>query len=172
MPEKYLPDLAEARVKDIFLDAMLNGWAHPNTHKGTIEGLPGSTCIKFEKDGFAVIDCYYSNPGSDLSSGHTLIAYEGIPVWAMHYDGFYKKQAMPFLMAALLDAYVARQFIGGRGAACRSFDGGRLVYVNEVDEASCFASFSGKEYVYGYSGPDRICLGTHRYFGHALIELK
>src|SRR3989344_4922518 len=87
-----------------FFDAMKQGWATP-VKKIPIPQLPGSKSISFRSGELSLLDYYFVTPGFNSSYGTTVIWVAEIPVWIMHYGGFYDKQAISLLKAALRNAY-------------------------------------------------------------------
>ena len=154
------------RAKELFFEAMVSGYANPKTKKTTLEGLPGSKVILFEKDEFKVTDVYFTHLGSDLSSGMTIIHHQDKPIWIMHYGGWYKEEAIPFLKEVLRIAYQKVYFSGGRGI--NPFQNNSFLYLNKVERNS-FSDFKGREEIYHGNGS---FLGFHEYFGGSLIPLE
>lgn len=152
------------KAKELFFEAMVSGYANPKTKKTTLEGLPGSKVILFEKDEFKVTDMYFTYLGSDLSSGMTIIHYQNKPIWTMHYEGWYKEEVIPFLKEVLHVAYQKGYFSGGRGI--NPFQSNSFLYINKF-ERNEFEDFKGREEI--YSGDGRF-LGYHEYFGESLLS--
>lgn len=150
-------------VEDAFFEAMANGYAQ-GVQKVEISDLPGSKAITFKSGDYTVMDFYFVNLLSDKSVGQTVIWYQSVPVWTMHYGGCYAKIAIPFLKQCLHRAYVdERRFYGGRGPFFVRDE--RFTYVNQVRRDS-FDNFEGEERVYDLSEQ---YLGYHWYRGMSLI---
>ncbi len=73
-------------------------------------------------------DSYWTTPGSDRSGGVTLIYYNEIPIWEMHYTGYYEPEAIPTLKKAMLANFESGEFVGGRGPL--EFIDGDYLYEN------------------------------------------
>lgn len=154
-------------VEQLFFEAMKSGWATP-APKVTIPDLPGSKSIPFRRDDFTLIDYYFVAPGSDSSYGSTIIWVANRPVWVMHYGGWYKKEAIPFLKAALRETYSQNLFIGGRGPKEYQEKDTPFLYRNHtMDFTSYFTDFHGSEDVVN-TKTNKI-VGVHRFFGGLMI---
>lgn len=155
-------------LEDFFLMAMRHGWAS-GTAKISIPELPGAKCIPYqdERKQLYLLDWYFAPRGSvnNGSAGTTMIWYQNIPVWVMHYGGIYREEAVPFLKKALSEAYMNGIFKGGRGLNYHG-GGGSLVYVNEPTEGSSFKHFSGNEFIVELESCARV--GWHKYWGMLL----
>lgn len=153
-------------VKRFFFEAMKSGWAMP-VPKSPIPSLPGSKSIPFRIGEYQLLDYYFIAPGSDSSYGTTVIWVAERPVWVMHYGGWYKKEAIPLLKAALRETYLQNQFVGGRGPREYREENSPLLYRNHIEADNSFTAFHGFENVvdteYGS------ILGEHRYFGGLMI---
>lgn len=151
-------------IKTAFFDAMVHGYADPNTKKAPVPGLPGSKSIMYQSGEFVVMDCYFVREGSNVSSGFTLITKDGIPVWVMHYGGWYEKEAIPFLKSALMAAYQEGEFFGGRGPVEFMDKKEVFIYKNAGSFGdSSFSDFRGSEKIFElHTGRT---FGTHEYFG-------
>jgi len=97
------PDLRG--IEHAFFEAMASGYAQ-NVKKDTIDCLPHSKVIAFELGDYMVVDFYFTTPRSDKGVGQTVIWHQNVPVWTMHYGGWYAKIAIPFLRECLHRAYV------------------------------------------------------------------
>lgn len=155
-------------IETVFFDAMLEGWANPNAKKIQIPGLPGSKGIVYRSGLFVAVDCYFAPKGSKKSSGFTLITYDNAPVWIMHYGGWYLKEAIPFLKSALMEAYSARKFFGGRGPVIFEDENKLYRYENFI-ELNHFPDSRGWEKVTRLS--DGKIVGSHNYNGMLLLEI-
>jgi len=156
--------ISSEELQAFFFRAMINGWAN-NPPKVTLPGLPGFKAIIFEEGPLKLVDAYSKTPGSIRSGGMTIIYHDTVPVWMMQYSGGYEKDAIPFLKEALLAAYQAGQFNGGRGPNHFSTER-RFTYYNTT-ESSPFEKFRGREHVLdmNYADPVR---GYHVYQGGLL----
>lgn len=160
----------------VFFIAMRVGYAGGigQIKKTKIPDIPGSKCILWESmDGrWKVSDTYVVTPDSSASSGMTVIACEGKPVWTMHYDGYYDEVVTPFLKQCLAEAYKNDVFRGGRGF--EYMQEGNYAYFNSVQRGSTFAEFAGEEFIINTETSDFLrkpaILGRHRYSGRMLIE--
>ena len=154
--------LNQDEIQEVFFRAMLAGWAN-NVDVIQFADLPGSCGHQYIDGKFKVLDQFIVNPRSNKSSGTTIIWYDQIPVWVMHYGGWYQKRAIPFLKKCLCSAYESKTFRGGRGLGC--VEGKKLTYFNLIEEASTFRCFKGKEGIFA----DAKCIGNHWYRGMTLI---
>ena len=106
------------------------------------------------------------NQNSDISAGTKTIWVKDQPVWIMHYGGWYKKEAIPFLKSCLQRAYVEeRRFYGGRGPYF--VHDKKFAYVNKI-ERNDFADFAGEERIFYYVSEQP--LGYHWYRGMSLLK--
>ncbi len=133
----------------------------PNIAKGK------TYCYRDESDKWVVYDSYvFGDDGA--SAGWTIITYRDRPVWQMQYDGWYAKEASPFLKKALRVTYAERRFVGGRGPELYTGedDFPNLAYLNVA--LGHFQSFSGSEGVRMKIGSTLKSLGEHHYRGGML----
>ena len=153
-----------------FFEAMKQGWASGASAKKDFP-FPGAkgyeSNFRYGHARLRFLDYYFVNELSRTSFG-TKVAFQfGEPVWMMQYGGWYKKEAIPFVKTALMSAYGASQFRGGRGPASfydnNSYPG--LLYVNECESES-FENFKGREFVTDGFGK---LLGEHSFFGGLMI---
>jgi len=160
-------DVDIKRVEEFFFKAMLRGWAG-NGKYIEIFGRAGYKRFVFSDGDFHLVDEYCVNAESKKSFGTTTIWFRNIPVWVMTYGGWYEKWAIDFVKKALLEAYQAGIFMGGRGPT-KFYPGGELIYVNHIGLNS-FGDFSGLERVSGgrkqHPGEEG---GYHQYWGVSLI---
>ena len=89
-----------------------------------------------------------------------------LPVWNMSYEGSYPKEVIPFLMEALSQAYQEKKFLGGRGPV--HYHNLMYAYSNIIDRGD-FACFSGVEAIQPLLADSGRTIGSHRYWGQALI---
>lgn len=159
------------RLQEFFFEAMRAGWATP-APKQPVPSLSGTKSISFEKGELKLLDYYFVAPESNHSYGTTVIWESGIPRWIMHYGGFYRKQDIPLLKAALLASYSKNEFRGGRGPQYFTLEGfGHPMYSNDVKDTEMgFKKFRGHEWITipdpGYAEVD--VLGEHEFFGGLL----
>jgi hypothetical protein len=146
-------------VQEFFFKAMVQGWA-VGGQKIKIADMPGYKAIPFRDGDFYLLDCYCVTPNSPKSAGATTIWFRDMPVWVMNYGGLYDKEAIPFLKRALLKAYEARHFFGGRGPFV--FAEGSLIYFNQP-RVNMFDKFEGREEVFDFKAG--FSLGWHEYWG-------
>lgn len=153
-------------TKAFFFKAMLQGWAGEGIITKPCD-WPGYKVLRFEEDKFILIDsyCVAGKSHSPKSTGTTTIWYDGTPVWWMSYGGFYEKSAIPLLKEALLSAYGAGVFMGGRGFS--AFRHGSMMYINHA-ETNDFSSFRGREEIIEIASCSY--LGEHEYWGMSLIH--
>lgn len=145
-------------VSRFFFKAMLNGWA-AGVEKIKISEMPGYKAIPFEDGDFRLLDAYCVNPNNTKSAGVTTVWFQDIVVWTMYYGGEYEDVAIPVVKEAMIVAYSAHKFFGGRGEY--GFTRNGLMYFNE-SSPNFFRQFSGREWVVGVNGER---LGYHNYFG-------
>ena len=152
------------RIEDAFLSAMAEGWTS-NAAEAAGADFPELKKIPFLHGEFRVVDGYLAPPNAaGYSAGWTVIYYLGKPVWQMHYQGRYAKNAIPYLKQCLHQAYVInRRFYGGRGPAF--VRGERFTYINAI-ESPDFEKFSGLETIYDENAQ---WLGYHEYRGLLLF---
>lgn len=160
----------------VFFIAMRVGYAGGlgRSQKTTISSIPGSKSIVWESmDGYwKVADTYVVTPDSHASTGMTVIAFEGKPVWTMHYGGYYHEAVIPFLKRCLAEAYENDVFFGGRGGAYRK--DGDYTYFNNLRDGSTFVEFSGEEFIVNADTSEVLgkpaILGKHWYRGGMLFD--
>jgi hypothetical protein len=162
------------RIEEAFFEAMRHGYASgviSPAVRETRTDIAGMKRVVFDsynpRGDLRVIDQWTETPGSRWSSGFTLITYQNIPVWIMHYGGWYNPEVTQFLKECLLDNYTKGLFDGGRGP--NGYRKGRMVYGNESDNTTdySFREFSGNEMIKDTRGD--ITDGHHWYHGHLLI---
>jgi hypothetical protein len=153
------------QILSVFFAAMRNGYAKSGVKKDTIAELPGSKTIPFELGDFKLLDCYLVTPDSPHSFGQTIIWRNDVPIWIMSYQGWYLKDAIPFLKRALWEAYDRGDFFGGRGP--RFFQNDGMTYTNRFDFPNDWRHFRGREEVFDRNGQN---VGWHEYQGLLLVE--
>lgn len=141
-------------VEEVFFEAMNKGYATDASKKKSILWLPGSKVVKHERDSWKVVDLYHVTQLGPRSGGTTTVSYEGQPVWMMQYSGWYEKDAIPCLKAALRAAYKKKQFLGGRGPKMFRLRQ-EFFYQNFLEFGEFDGSFKGEEQVYATAGDIR-----------------
>lgn len=152
-------------MENAFFEVMAKGWVAGSKPVKSVE-FPGFDTFSGEHDGFRVVDCFYYNK-IGKGFGQTIISHNtfggGLPLWQMTYFGIYSEIAIPFLKEVLLSAYLAKEFLGGRGSVKHEKDS--LIYINHPEESS-FAKFQGEERI---SDILNLCIGWHEYRGMSLL---
>ena len=164
--------MPSAYFEEFFLEASAKTYAGGLKEKTTIQELPGSKVLKYQRGDLLYVDTYFTN--GEYSGGNTLICRDEKPVWLMSYQGWCQgdnKTVLDFLKQALSAAYATSQFIGGRGPKefweKKGAEEG-LVYKNDPDLSSDFCYFGGREHIFCW--PDRYRrLFWHRYQGQLLL---
>jgi glycosyltransferase involved in cell wall biosynthesis len=141
-----------AQVEEVFVDAMRVGYAALKPQGKSTWGhmLDGKKFV-YERGPWQLEDRYVVGE-NDHSAGWTFISFEGRVVWQMHYEGWYKKEAVPLLKTALRANYDVGIFHGGRGPAYFALpECPDMAYVNCVIDGE-FKKFSGVEAIEMRSG--------------------
>lgn len=161
------------RILPVFFAAMQDGYAG-NAKKSTITELPNSKVITFKQGRWTVVDCYFVTPLSNFSFGTTIIYYDDVPVWMMHYWGEYPKEVIPFLKQALRANYEFGRFEGGRGPRMYSDPDNfkRLEYFNFPEHNDNPLNFKGREEIKKYGLPLNRIVGWHEYSGQLLLPVN
>lgn len=157
-------------LEKFFFEAMLDGWAAGGA-KQTVPGMPGYKKIVYTRspsDGLTLVDLYCVRPGSLWSAGTTTIFRGGWPRWFMQYHGWYSAEGSSVCRYALMDAYEARRFSGGRGRHVYRIPSIGLVYRNE-NPSYDFGRFSGHEVVESMADP-AVIHGEHWYAGGLMLD--
>lgn len=130
---------------DLFFRAMAAGWV-VGAQETAVPDMPGYREISYQEVGspFRLTDRFSVIPGSPKFDGTTTIWHNDVPVWVMHYWGFYEEAANKFLKSVLLRAYRDKEFFGGRGR--KVAQEGPFLYLNHT-QLEDFRSFSGREEV-------------------------
>lgn len=155
-------------AQEFFFRGMIGGWA-AGGKKIAIPELPGYKGILFEEEHFRLLDRWCVTPFSNKSDGGTTIWWREfldspwIPVWVMHYAGWYEEEAIPLVQAALTETYAKGEFRGCRGPG--HLRRGDLLYTNTF--SGRFDKFAGWEGVIRYS--TNASLGVHEYSGMSLL---
>lgn len=177
-----VPALKEMRqggqfvAREVFFRAMRDGYAS-GVEKGTITEVPGSKTIRLLYQTWELLDLYVVTPTGEWSGGTTHIFYKGVPVWMMQYMGWYRKEAIPCLKAALSEAYSTFQFFGGRGPEKKYFlhpeTGEMWEYINRETPIprgnwrNFGHTFAGIETILA---PDGSSAGFHTYQGMWMVQ--
>ncbi len=151
-----------AQIEAFFFRAMMAGWA-TDSDSSEIDCLPGHKAILYSEGDLRLLDLYCVNPNSPKTTGTTTIWFKDVPVWVMHYGGFYKDSAIAILKNALRKTYKDGVFVGCRGPMI--FQEDSLVYVNRLHIGN-FGKFEGREEV--FRPKDGVSLGYHEYWGMSL----
>ena len=168
-------------VEAFFYRGMLDGWA--SGRKAAQAPVEGYKCMQHKEEGFTLLDMWTKASGSMGSSGVTTIYIDSasgslLPIWTMHYGGWYSDAASELVKTALRVEYEMQLktpslFSGCRG--CRVFETNGMNYRNTLQpikhwwipgETAHFGAFEGYEKV---EKSDETILGYHKYFGHALL---
>ena len=157
-------------VEQAFLAAMAEGYAQSAPTKPVIE-IPGmKQAPPFKHGDYLVLDQWITSEDSDMSDGMTLILHlpDKLPVWCMHYGGYYPKTVIHFLRECLRQTYVVNpRFNGGRGPDTFNHpDHDDLQYLNRVI-CPRFTRFEGREVILNGSATQ---LGYHWYQGQAYLR--
>lgn len=159
------------QAQKFFFEVMRHGWASGEAKFVTNEFRDWKEkAWKYESPDFrdfVLEDRYQIYLDSKVSDGRKLITYLDRPIWYMYYGGWYDKEVIIFLKEALMDAYNANVFCGGRGPTnfTRNEVYPGMLYVNQGDPLD-FTGFRGRELVTDPFGKLR---GTHDYFGGLMI---
>lgn len=155
-----------AKAEEVFFASGVAGWSG-DVQAIELPDLPGSRLIVWADGDWSVRDLYFVTDSSQESWGQTIICHKGQLIWRMIYWGEYPEEAIPLVKAALLEAYEAKEFVGGRGP--RRFSEPRYPqrYQNDVNHSSSFSEFSGKELV--IDDDTNQTLGWHQYRGGLLL---
>ncbi len=147
-----------AMLRSFFFEAMLAGYV-AETPRGRLTKLPKSVTAEYKKGDFELIDVWASGE-SGASHGTTHILYDRHPVFAMQYIGAYAEQAIPTLKEALLEAYDAKEWHGGRGREYfASKQDAKLTYMNAIGKNDFAGHSFGEEKVFW----EEELIGWHRY---------
>ncbi len=118
-------------------------------------------------------DRYYVNSSNAKSVGETRIYHASRLIWFMSYGGFYKKEAIPCLKAALMANYTKGEFYAGRGQNEYTQDGYLYMIVTDNSGRIGFDRFFAREAIFragtkdGVEAP--IPFGRHEVWGISLI---
>lgn len=164
-------------VEHFFYATMLKV-GYPSEHPTLTDGGNGFRLITHASDDLYFEDRWTRTPESNKSSGTTTIFMRFpqkdnnrptsyVPIWAMHYGGWYTRGAALFLKEILRTSYETSmvEFRGCRGPFSQRKETGAL-YTNTLHPLSSFTGFRGEECIVSNLG---LLSGEHIYFGHALI---
>ncbi|MFH1632036.1 MAG: DUF5680 domain-containing protein [bacterium] len=156
-----------AEVQAFFFKAMSRGWVGGGTFTDVLD-MPGYKRFVYEDGDFKLIDQYCTRPGSNRSSGTTIIWHCNIPIWVMHYGGWYDEFAISIVKEALKKAYGSHVFCGGRGLPTEARKTGLTHYIySNVVRRNDFDCFEGREEVYCVT--EYALKGYHDYWGMSLL---
>lgn len=169
--EMSVPSLKE--IEQFVYEAASEGYGSENVATQKQPKLPGAVVISYARGTFLYLDTYYTAPGSQRSSGMTVVMYRDTPVWTMLYGGWYPDELIPFLKESL------RQYNPSSGVftGCR----GPLIFVGEeyryenYPRQGTFGNFEGEEYILQADAPSirtsgkKFVLGSHWYKGMSLL---
>lgn len=156
-------------IQNFFFDAMLHGWA-AGVEARLVPNMPRYQEIPYQRGDFSMVDRWCSGSGGKFSGTKT-IDYQSVPVWQMHYAGWYEEGVISFLKFVLFDTYQGSKFLGGRGTYALIDRGKHLAYANQPEPRSSFLEFSGQEFIRHTKGTtvETKQKGECRYFGMSLI---
>jgi hypothetical protein len=140
MPQYPLIDIDQ--IVPVYCAAMLKGFADAEVLPYIDRNLPpyirktvyfgGESNGKF--DPYLRVEDTWKVTKSGLSSGITTVFHDTTPLWEMHYQGWYKKAALPFLKEALRENFEKGLFFGGRGPRIYTNSSLKFQYVNYPGE--------------------------------------
>ncbi len=138
-----------------------------------IEGMPGWKGYEYREAYFILRDRYTVHPETRKTAGYVEIVYQGVTIWFMAYGGFYKKEAIPCLKAALMATYTKGDFYAGRGRDGYVQYGYLYMIATGNDDRFGFERFFARERVFRSIEKDGVdvpeSLGGHEVWGMALI---
>lgn len=126
--------------------------------------MPHYKAIPYRSEEWYLLDNYCTTPLSNKSVGTTTIWFHDVPVWVMHYSGWYDVSAIGILKRALQKTYRTGVFTGGRGPLVYAEE--TLIYHNKPT-ANCFEKFAGREDI--FDAENGVMLGYHEYSGMSLL---
>ncbi len=146
-----------AEAEAMFFEAMLQGYVN-GAEMVPVAGFPGfKMAPPYVRGPWTVSDPYVNSALRLGSSGTTTIWFRDFPVWTMQYLGWYHKDAIPCLKAALRAAYEKKQFFAGRGP--KHFEHEGYLYENTIDPGASFnGQFGCEEIIYS---PKNEVMGGH-----------
>jgi hypothetical protein len=114
----------------------------------------------------------WSKPtSSEYFSGFVLIYFQDELVWQQQYQGYYPKEALSVVRAALRDVCQRRHWQGGRGATTHVLRGYRYENHTDSDENYPPASFHGHEMVLKNKTIQPEIIGRLWYRGGLLMDI-
>ncbi|MES2203285.1 MAG: hypothetical protein V4474_03135 [Patescibacteria group bacterium] len=158
--------LREAAV--FFCKAMATDSYASSAEAHPIPEMPGWKGYEYREGDFRLLDAYFVHPDTKKSVGFTKIWYKRVLIWWMSYGGYYVKEAIPCLKAALLENY--RNGIFNAGRARNGFRLGEYAYHIDTVGRSSFERFIAHEAIHpikavGFYPTE----GGHDIWGMALI---
>lgn len=160
-----------------FYGFMRHGWVSSEIifHQ-KILALDGHRVFAPASDGtYKLVDMWTRTPSSDYSAGSTTLytwsGFEWVPIWQMHYGGWYTQHGSDTVKAALRDVFAKPTdfgFRGCRGPQHKVFPEYGAVYTNLLEDGGSFQKFRGVEQVTSARHPVEP-FGEHEYFGMALV---
>lgn len=175
--EKALANIDWASAEQFFYASMLNGWA--SGASPSYDVIHGYKSMSSCSDTYRLVDRWVKVSGHMHSSGVTTlyqfvhfgnVSPVEVPIWTMHYGGWYTDEAAEFVREVLRVTYSNPRKLGGvEKCGCRgsSTVPGELMYSNHLPGGATFQDFFGREYVTRRS--DGAELGFHQYFGMSLV---
>lgn len=157
-------DVSVEKTQEFFFTAMAAGFA-AGVEPQHNQPLPGWEMMEYRKNSFHLVDMWLYNPYTYNSTGTTTILWNEIPIWVMHYGGWYHESAIETLREALKSAYETKRFRSGRGPGV--FETEYYRYINSFTKND-FTSFFGTEKIVTISGNQ--LLGTHWYRGEWMLN--
>ncbi len=162
-------DIQVKDIQEFFFEAMMQGYAGDGNVTRVFD-MPGFKRVEVNRGPWRCIDQWSSYSDSNRSTGATFIWHQDIPVWDMHYGGWYSPDVVWFLKAALKSSYERKLFYGCRGPNSFKIEG--LEYSNRWQapfrvSSLAFRDFSGKEEIRRIVTQE--VLGYHEYFGMSLL---
>jgi hypothetical protein len=161
------------QAAQVFCRGMMTGYVvgAPTTPSHMIPGWKG---YEYREDDFRLADIYTVSQ-SGPSVGQTHLYYQGSLIWFMSYGGFYKKEAIPALKAALASTYSRSEFNLGRGPLVYRHE--NYEYILTPGDKQGFSRFSARERIVRidkeapdpHDAPDSTPMGEHEVWGMALV---
>lgn len=133
------------RLEVFFSKAMLAGYPSGDTSKIVPHrNIGGWKQYDYSDGQFLLLDEWGEGTGRTWISVLQGTGEMAAPVWVMHYEGHYQKEALSFLKLALATQYREGVFRGGRGPlTLESSTEEHLQYVNRV--SGSFRQFTAQE---------------------------
>lgn len=168
-------DVSWKKAEAAFYGFMRHGWVANHFPKEVL-GVEGYRTFAPPNDGtYKLIDMWTRTPSSDYSAGLTTLyqrtGFDWIPIWAMHYGGWYTQMGSDVVKAALRNAYSDPSdagFRGCRGPQQQEFPELGALYFNDLEHGGSFQKFRGTERVITARDSNRLA-GEHEYFGMSLV---